>query len=67
MPELTEPKARILLIEDSEGTSQLVERALGQRGYKVDTCFDGPTGLEAALGGGYDLLLLDIALPGMFQ
>ncbi|MDJ0664824.1 MAG: response regulator [Acidimicrobiia bacterium] len=66
MPEETEPKARILLIEDSEGTSDLITRSLGQHGYQVDTSYDGPSGLEAALTGGYDMLILDIALPGMF-
>ena len=60
------PKARILLIEDSEGTSDLMTRSLGQHGYQVDTYYDGPSGLEAALTGGYDMLILDIALPGMF-
>ena len=62
----TEPKPKILVIEDSEGTTQLIKRTLGEHGYDVDSRFDGPTGLEAALTGDYDLLILDIALPGMF-
>ncbi len=66
MPDEGKPKARILLIEDSEGTSDLITRSLGQLGYQVDTSYDGPSGLEAALTGGYDMLILDIALPGMF-
>ena len=66
MSDETKPRARILLIEDSEGTSDLITRSLGQYDYQVDTCYDGPTGLEAALTGGYDMLILDIALPGMF-
>ena len=66
MPDESKPKARILLIEDSEGTSDLITRSLGAHDYRVDTCFDGPSGLEAALTGVYDMLILDIALPGMF-
>jgi len=66
VPDQTKPRARILLIEDSAGTSDLITRSLGQHGYQIDTCYDGPTGLEAAVTGDYDLLLLDIALPGMF-
>ena len=66
MPDQTKTKPRILFIEDSEGTCELVERALGVHGHQVDSRYDGPSGLEAALTGDYDILLLDIALPGMF-
>lgn len=66
MPDQAKPTARILFIEDSEGTTQLVTRTLEQYGYRVDVCYDGLSGLEAALNEDYDLLLLDIALPGMF-
>ena len=56
---------KILLVEDEEKLARFVELELTHEGYAVDTAFDGRTGLEMAEGGGYDLLLLDIMLPGL--
>ena len=57
--------AKILLVEDEEKLARFVELELRHEGYEVDKAFDGRTGLEMAEGGGYDLLLLDIMLPGL--
>ena len=57
--------ARILLVEDEEKLARFVELELTHEGYQVDKAFDGRTGLEKAEGGDYDLLLLDIMLPGL--
>ena len=54
---------RILLVEDEEKLARMVELELQYEGYQVEKAFDGRTGLELALGGGFDLVLLDIMLP----
>ena len=54
---------RILLVEDEEKLARMVELELRYEGYEVEKAFDGRTGLERALSGGFDLVLLDIMLP----
>ena len=56
---------KILLIEDEEKMARMVELELRHEGYAVEKAFDGVTGLERAEKGGFDLVLLDIMLPGM--
>ena len=56
---------RILLVEDEEKLARMVELELQYEGYEVDKAFDGSTGLEKALSGRFDLILLDVMLPGM--
>ena len=56
---------RILLVEDEEKLARMVELELRYEGYEVEKAFDGRTGLERALSGGFDLVLLDIMLPGI--
>ena len=56
---------RILIVEDEEKLARFVELELLHEGYEVDKAFDGRNGLEKLEGGGYDLALLDIMLPGL--
>lgn len=56
---------RILLIEDEEKLARMVELELRYEGYEVEKAFDGRTGLDLALSGGFDLILLDIMLPAL--
>ena len=56
---------KILLVEDEEKLARFVELELLHEGYEVSKAFDGRTGLDMAEGGGYDLVLLDIMLPGL--
>ena len=56
---------RILIIEDEKQMSQLLEMELAHEGYKVDTAFDGISGLNKLETARYDLVLLDIMLPGL--
>lgn len=56
---------RILLVEDEEKLARMVELELQYEGYEVDKAFDGPTGLDKALSGRFQLVLLDVMLPGM--
>jgi DNA-binding response OmpR family regulator len=54
----------VLLVEDDARIARVVERALIEAGHRVDVVHDGTEGLFRAEGGGYDLLLLDVMLPG---
>ncbi len=54
---------RILLVEDEEKLARMVELELKYEGYQVEKALDGRKGLELALSGGFDLVLLDIMLP----
>ena len=54
---------RILLVEDEEKLARMVELELRYEGYEVSKAFDGRSGLDQALTGTYDLVLLDIMLP----
>ena len=56
---------KILLVEDEEKLARVVELELRYEGYEVEKAFDGRVGLEKALTGGFDLILLDIMLPSM--
>lgn len=56
---------RILIIEDEEGIARILELELKHEGYEVGRAADGRTGLEMALSGEWDLLLLDVMLPGL--
>lgn len=56
---------RILLIEDEEKIARFTELELVHEGYEVGKAYDGRQGLEEALCGKYDLILLDVMLPGL--
>ena len=53
----------ILIIEDEEAIARFVELELRHEGYAVEKAGDGRTGLELALSGRFDLVLLDLMLP----
>lgn len=54
---------RVLIVEDDESILQLEKDYLEANGFTVASASDGKSGLEAALGGDYDLIILDIMLP----
>jgi two-component system OmpR family response regulator len=56
---------RLLLVEDEPGMAAALVRGLGAEGYVVDYAADGVAGLEAARFGAYDVVVLDIMLPGL--
>lgn len=56
---------RILLVEDEEKVSRFIVRGLTAEGFAVDAAADGPGGLELALTYNYDLIILDLMLPGL--
>ncbi|MCZ4078267.1 response regulator transcription factor [Rhodococcus sp. H36-A4] len=55
----------VLLAEDDEAIAAPLSRALGREGYTVTVEQTGPAALQRALDGNYDLLILDLGLPGM--
>lgn len=55
----------ILVVEDDAAIRRGIVDALTYSKYEVVECGDGEAGLERALGGGFDLLLLDVMLPGI--
>lgn len=56
---------KILLVEDEDFIRELYVRQLTKAGFVVKSAADGQTGLEALKSETFDLLLLDIMLPGM--
>ncbi len=57
--------ARILIIEDEKKFARFVEMELNYEGYEVVKALDGRIGLELAESEEFDLILLDIMLPGL--
>ncbi|MDR3072828.1 MAG: response regulator, partial [Clostridiales Family XIII bacterium] len=56
---------RILIVEDDEKLARMVELELAHEGYEVSKRTDGFSGLEATESEDFDLVLLDIMLPGL--
>jgi DNA-binding response OmpR family regulator len=56
---------RILVVEDDQLLSEELVRALSEAGFVCDVASNGTSGLSLALANGYDLVLLDIMLPGL--
>jgi DNA-binding response OmpR family regulator len=55
---------RILVVEDEKKVASFLEKGLREEGYSVDTAHDGENGLMKALVHDYDLLILDVMMPG---
>src|SRR3974390_2519867 len=56
---------RLLLVEDEKKVADFVARGLRAERYAVDTAYDGVTGWQMASTVDYDLIILDLMLPGM--
>ncbi|UCB54798.1 MAG: response regulator transcription factor [Thiotrichales bacterium] len=61
----TETSPAILLIEDHKDIAEMVIAYLEGRGFDVDYSADGVTGLHLAVTNDYDVIILDLMLPGM--
>jgi DNA-binding response OmpR family regulator len=57
--------ARVLVVDDEPGIRSAVARGLTAEGMEVEAVADGDSGLEAALTGRFDVIVLDIILPGL--
>ncbi|CAI4030063.1 Transcriptional activator protein CopR [Nitrospira tepida] len=56
---------RILVIEDEAKVGSFIKRALEEESYAVDLCTDGAQGLDLALSGSYDLVIVDLMVPSL--
>ncbi len=56
---------KILVVEDEPKTGEYLRQGLTEAGFVVDLVRNGEDGLHAALGETYDLVILDVMLPGM--
>ncbi|RSI09327.1 response regulator transcription factor [Streptococcus sanguinis] len=54
---------KILLAEDEQQLSRVLETAMTHEGYQVDTAFDGQEAVDLAKENAYDLMILDIMMP----
>ena len=59
------PPARILVVDDDEANRESLSRRLRRRGYDVDVAVDGQAALLAVEAGDFDLILLDVMMPGI--
>jgi two-component system copper resistance phosphate regulon response regulator CusR len=55
---------KVLVVEDEKKTAAYLRKGLAEAGFEVDVAADGEEGLRAARAGAYDLILLDVMLPG---
>ncbi|MFN8522334.1 MAG: response regulator transcription factor [Chloroflexota bacterium] len=55
----------VLVVEDDPRVGRLLQRALAEADHRVDLATDGEEGLQRAESGAYDLLVLDVMLPGL--
>ncbi|PWL97887.1 MAG: DNA-binding response regulator [Clostridiales bacterium] len=60
---MADERKRILIVEDEKKISQVIRVNLMMAGYQCDVASDGEEGLQMALSGDYDLILLDLMLP----
>lgn len=56
---------RVLLVEDEKGISSAICQVLKKENFSVDPVYTGSDGLDYALSGIYDAIILDVMLPGM--
>lgn len=62
--ELSRVTMRILVVEDQSDAARVLARALREKAYAVDVAADGETALQRATENAYDVIVLDVMLPG---
>ncbi len=62
---MNEQNARLLVVDDEPSITEFVSYNLKKEGYEIDVASDGTTALELATRNPYDLVILDVMLPGM--
>src|SRR5947209_15981175 len=63
-PGVARAPARVLVVEDEPGIVDFVRRGLEAEGFVVESALDGLDGERRALAGGWDVVVLDLMLPG---
>lgn len=58
-------KKRILIVEDEKNIADIIDYNIQKQGYETEVAYDGERGLALALSATFDLILLDVMLPGM--
>ena len=56
---------RILIVEDERQMAEVLRRGLSEEGHAVDVARTGPDGLAMATSDGFDVIILDVMLPGL--
>ena len=56
---------KVLLIEDEQRVASFIRKGLEEHNIQVAQAFDGPMGMKLALSDAYDVIILDIVMPGM--
>lgn len=64
-PRRADVSARIFVVDDDHDIRDLVTIKLESAGHEVVACVDGTQALEAARGGGWSVIVLDVMMPGM--
>ncbi len=62
---VTQGEARLLVVDDKESNRELLLRRLSKQGFIIDTAADGQQALDAVKKYNYDLILLDVIMPGI--
>src|SRR5262245_29480498 len=62
--QLVDRPARLLVVEDDRKAVAFLRKGLTESGYAVDTAATGDDGFTRAAAGGYDLVVLDVMIPG---
>ena len=60
-----ENKLKLLVVEDEKKLCEMIAKSLHRAGYEIDTCNDGEKALDMIYAEMYDLIVLDLNLPGM--
>src|SRR3954451_3472508 len=61
---VTGSEARVLIVDDDRELVSLMSAFLSEQGFQTSASYDGPGGLDSALSGQHDLMLLDVMMPG---
>jgi len=61
----TTKAGNLLVVDDNEGNRDLLSRSLERQGYSVETAADGEQALDMVKSADFDLVLLDVLMPGM--
>jgi DNA-binding response OmpR family regulator len=64
---MAQPMDLILWIDDDRDLSELLDEYLTREGFQVETAYDGEEGVEKALARVYDVVVLDVMLPGKYD
>jgi two-component system response regulator CpxR len=65
VPPASETPIRVLIVDDDPKLCELMRDFLSQHGMTVSVVYDGPAGVREATGGAFDVITLDVMLPGI--